>query len=763
MKKLVSVLLALTMLLCAFSGTFGACAATLTYAEQKLETIQKTTGFIPGKTAVVTGNCYGFISKVCEKLYGKAYQEQLDSYTCKHATGLYYEVSRLTTTSDKSANSTNIKNLVSFLKNNAMPGDIIHYASLSNSSSKHTFMVQSIDDEKIRIFHSNYGSDNCQIDTIYWSSFISNPTTNCTVSGVNSRNTILTAKMGAKGLGISVNRFTNYNSLFYSVGVAADIAPTASAKSVSSTTITVSWNAVSGATKYQVDYRLVGTSSFTKASDTETKTSYDVKYLTVGSTYEFRVRAYAGKWMSYSKTVTCQALPAQINGASLKLVSNGISITWSKYSDINGVRIYRSTKKDSGYSQIKSIASNTTISYTDTSVKYNQTYYYKLLAYKTVNGNEYSSYSNPYQVTYALKTPAMLYDRLSAASVKITVGTDGCQDSLVYYVSSDGKITLRETETTDETVTLEGLTLGKQYTVFCKEKTALGESEWGKLTFTALPKSVDGVKVSGVNSCVRISYQVQSDADGYYIFKALSADGEFKKIGEVINPETAYFDDADIKLNVAYFYKVQSFKKKDGKVYAGDLFDDSIKAVYRVGTPLGITTETINPYSFTVHWKASNHASTYILQYKQNGGKWVTVKNIKGTSYRIRRLTPGKKYVFRVCGVDAKLGSGSYSSEKKLKLLPPTPTIKSVKKVSKGIKITYTPVEYSTGYAVFRSTSKNGTYKKIAVIPSAKTTSYVDKNVKKNKTYYYKVWCYHVVGKKVYRSDKSEAVKLKYK
>ena len=42
-------------------------------------------------------------------------------------------------------------------------------------------------------------------------------------------------------------------------------------------------------------------------------------------------------------------------------------------------------------------------------------------------------------------------------------------------------------------------------------------------------------------------------------------------------------------------------------------------------------------------------------------------------------------------------------------------------------------------YAVYRSTSKNGTYKKIGVEKRDDTNYYVDKNVKSGKTYYYKV------------------------
>lgn len=55
------------------------------------------------------------------------------------------------------------------------------------------------------------------------------------------------------------------------------------------------------------------------------------------------------------------------------------------------------------------------------------------------------------------------------------------------------------------------------------------------------------------------------------------------------------------------------------------------------------------------------------------------------------------------------------------------------------------------GYAIYRSTSKNGTYKKIATIKNPGTTTYIDKGLTTGRTYYYQLRSYKVSGgKKVY-------------
>lgn len=59
---------------------------------------------------------------------------------------------------------------------------------------------------------------------------------------------------------------------------------------------------------------------------------------------------------------------------------------------------------------------------------------------------------------------------------------------------------------------------------------------------------------------------------------------------------------------------------------------------------------------------------------------------------------------------------------------------------SKGtIKLRWRGNTYSEGFIVYRSTSKNGEYKKIKTITDHTITSYIDSGLKSGKTYYYKI------------------------
>ena len=70
-----------------------------------------------------------------------------------------------------------------------------------------------------------------------------------------------------------------------------------------------------------------------------------------------------------------------------KAAKGKVKLTWKKSSKADGYIIYRATKKNGKYKQIKMIKSWKKNSFTDKKVKSKKTYYYKIRAYKgTVNG-----------------------------------------------------------------------------------------------------------------------------------------------------------------------------------------------------------------------------------------------------------------------------------------------------------------------------------------------------------------------------------------
>ena len=74
---------------------------------------------------------------------------------------------------------------------------------------------------------------------------------------------------------------------------------------------------------------------------------------------------------------------------------NKVTLTWSGVDGATGYRIYRSTSKTSGFKKIKSITKSSKVTYTNSNVSCGTTYYYKVRAYRLVDGNYYFGAYSP--------------------------------------------------------------------------------------------------------------------------------------------------------------------------------------------------------------------------------------------------------------------------------------------------------------------------------------------------------------------------------
>lgn len=99
--------------------------------------------------------------------------------------------------------------------------------------------------------------------------------------------------------------------------------------------------------------------------------------------------------IGFAPATSVQAATSKVGVPTLKVkntdVGADLKVTWKKVSGASGYVVYMSTTKSKGYSKV---ATTTKASYTTSKVKKNKTYYFKVKAYKTVDGKKvYSSYS----------------------------------------------------------------------------------------------------------------------------------------------------------------------------------------------------------------------------------------------------------------------------------------------------------------------------------------------------------------------------------
>jgi hypothetical protein len=182
-----------------------------------------------------------------------------------------------------------------------------------------------------------------------------------------------------------------------------------------------------------------GTPSFSQITTVGSGvTSYSNTGLTSNTSYCYRVRSYTAYADSaYSSTVTVStSLPSPTNLTAVVSATSTtqINLTWTDNSDNeNEFRLERKTGSSGTYTQIVSVATNTT-AYANTGVSDGTIYYYRARA---CNAVACSSYSNEASVTTVLVAPTNLTcTSISSSQINLT-WTDNSTSETGFKIERD--------------------------------------------------------------------------------------------------------------------------------------------------------------------------------------------------------------------------------------------------------------------------------------------------------------------------------------
>ena len=168
----------------------------------------------------------------------------------------------------------------------------------------------------------------------------------------------------------------------------------------SASAIKLTWKKVTGATGYRIYQYNFKTGKYEKIKTiTSDKNTYTVKKLKAGTTYKFAVKAYTKDngetlWAASSKSIKTATEPA-VPTVKITAASKKATLKWNKVTGATGYVVYMKNS-DGSY---KKLGSTKSTSYTKKSLKSGKKYYFRVRAYKTVEGkNIYGGYK-----TYSVK------------------------------------------------------------------------------------------------------------------------------------------------------------------------------------------------------------------------------------------------------------------------------------------------------------------------------------------------------------------------
>lgn len=182
------------------------------------------------------------------------------------------------------------------------------------------------------------------------------------------------------------------------------------------------------------------------------------------------------------------------------------------------------------------------------------------------------------------------------------------------------------------------------------------------------------------------------------------------------------------------------------------------KSYYTPATVNAFSTSPLSYNSVSLKWNQVLCATGYkIYRATSKDGEYkqiATIGKSTTTKYTDKGLKLGTTYYYKIAAYyktssQYNTGKTKAIAQVKVSTAAPTPTVKQIS--SGKINISWKKVTKATGYQVFRSTSKNGTYKNVMTIKNGSTVSFTNSGLSRNKTYYYKVRSFTKVnGKTIY-------------
>ena len=507
----------------------------------------------------------------------------------------------------------------------------------------------------------------------------------------------------------------------------------------------VSWEAVAGATKYYLYKATSANGSYELVASFDSGTlSYVDKNVTAGKTVFYKTKCYNGQntsVFSASKKSTFLEMP------KIKAITNvyeGQKITWNSVAGATGYRLYRRVYGAKTWTYITTVDSKT-LSYIDNGGTNGAIMSYTVRA---ANDDSYSTY----------KARSMTF--IKATAVSVANANEGmyikweenevANGYYVYRKVNGAKSWRRIAKVSTPYYTDKNVKSGNNYTYTVKAYKGkyLSGCDMAGCTLMYLERPTLRAATNGYGSMI-FSWKAVNGAQSYRVYRKADKEKSWTYLG---NTSGTSYTDKNIQNLSTYKYTVRAVNGKSvSKYYSG------VSKKYMTAPALSVSNSTSGIY---LSWNRITGATSYYLYRKAGNAKnWTKIGTITANSYLDTNVKAGVTYTYTIRAYGSKTLSGCYSKGWKIMHLK-TPELLSVTSYKTGVQVNWSKVSYATGYAVYRKTENDKTWKLVANISGNAKVSFVDKNTEKGETYTYTVRAVNGKYKSWFRSGLS--CKAKY-
>ena len=487
--------------------------------------------------------------------------------------------------------------------------------------------------------------------------------------------------------------------------------------------VTLSWDAVAGATYYNVHRSMSATGPFTIIQSNVTTTTFtDTQDLVCGSTYYYRVvaRNGLGDSSSFSAIVPIAVTPDVPTLLSATVTTpTTVELTWTESQGATGYYIYRAETTTGSYSLLAAINNAATTSYTDTTVTTGVTYSYRMQSY---TGSVTSDYSNVLSVVALPATPTNV-KVVSSAYNALTVTWDAVPGAAKYIVQRSNTATgnyITVGETTATSFVETGVQTGVEYYYRVAAVVNNVQSDFS-VPASDYPRAepVTGLTATATSdTTVRLSWSLKLNA-GYSAYKieiATLPDGPFTAPYPLVEGEnTTTLDISGLTTGQTYYFRVRGVTRvtmSDGTLHEvdGDP-SNQVSVIPKPSTPENLTVENAGRTSLKISWDAVASADGYELYRSLNydSGFMLTADitatpNVARETYTDLNLTCGVTYYYRLVAYVFNAGVKVYSGYTGIVSGMPAPLAPATFNVAvtsfQSVVLTWSAVQGAEGYDI---------------------------------------------------------------
>ncbi|MEJ0099039.1 MAG: fibronectin type III domain-containing protein [Pseudomonadota bacterium] len=529
----------------------------------------------------------------------------------------------------------------------------------------------------------------------------------------------------------------------------APATPTNFTVTAGNTQVSLAWSASSGAASYNLKRSSTSGGPYSTIT-TATSTSYVDAGLTNGTTYYYVISAVnsAGESANTAQLGATPQAPVVAPSAPTNLVATAgnaqVILGWSASSGATSYNLKRSTSSTGSYS---TIATLTTLSYTDDSGLSNgTTYYYVVTASNSAgeSANSGSASATPQAPIAIPAAPGSLVAVAGNAQATLTWAASSAATSykLKRSTTSGGPYTTLTSPTVTSYID-SPLNNGTTYYYVVSAVNSAGEStnstqvSAAPLAPVVVPAAPTNLVASAGNAQVNLSWSASSGATSYTVKRSTTSGSGYATV--TTSASTSYVD-AGISNGTAYYYVVSASNSAGESANSAQASATPQAPVTVPAPPLNLVA-TAGSGQVSLTWSASSGATSYVLKRSTTSGSgYAQVVATGSTSYIDTAVTGGTTYYYVVSALNT-AGESANSAQSSatpqvVVTVPAAPTGLVATAGDSQVSLSWTASSGATSYTVKRSTTSGGTY---ATVTTTASTSYVDTGRTNGTIYYYVV------------------------